>query len=144
MLIYTPYKLAIAALIAGLIFAYLGRYIVDHISSRNKHLTIICGTPFVLTVVSFVSAVYFVLGATHQVPLSELPNSVTVEDNVVTIHDLPTGYWYNARSLGGDDPIKFRYSYDEEFKTGILETVKGDRYELSDEDSDYIKSRQKG
>lgn len=97
-----------------------------------------------LAVVSFVSAVYFVLGATHQVPLSELPNSVTVEDNVVTIHDLPTGYWYNARSLGGDDPIKFRYSYDEEFKTGILETAKGDRYELSDEDSDYIKSRQKG
>lgn len=71
MLIYTPYKLAIGALIASLILTYLSRYIVDHISYRNKHLTIICGTPFVLAVVSFVSAVYFVLGATHQVPLSE-------------------------------------------------------------------------
>lgn len=144
MLIYIPYKSAIVAVIAALLLLYIIRYLLDKVFVRHKHCDLIACALFALPISSFIFGVYLLFGATHTVPLGEVPNSIDVEGNIVTIHDLPDGYAYNSRNLSGKEPIKFKYSYDEEFKTGILEELDGSRYELSDEDSDYIKSGQKG
>lgn len=144
MLINIPIQLPIAMLIITIFLIFFFRYALSRISYSHKYFEIIFIALFTLPCLSFIATVRIFFSGIHEVPLSEVPNSVTVEEDIVTIHDLPSGYTYNPFGLSGDDPITFRYSYNEEFKTGILETVKGDRYELSDEDSDYIKSRQKG
>lgn len=144
MLIYIPYKSAIVALIAALLLLYIIRYLLDKVFVRHKYCDPIACALFALPISSFIFGVYLLFGAWHQIPLSEVPNSIDVEGNLVTIHDLPDGYAYNPDGLSTKEPIKFKYTYVEDFKAGFLETAKGDRYELSDEDSDYIKSRQKG
>ena len=144
MLINIPIQLPLVMLIITFFLIFFFRYALSRISYSHKYFEIILIALFALPCLSFIATVRIFFSGIHKVPLSEVPNSVTVEEDVVTIHDLPSGYTYSPFGLSGDDPIKFRYSYDEEFKTGILETVKGDRYELSDEDSNYIKSRQKG
>lgn len=144
MLINIPIQLPLVMLVITILLIFFFRSALSRISYSHKYFEIIFIALFALPCISFIATVRIFFSGIHEVPLSEVPNSVTVEEDIVTIHDLPSGYVYNPFGLGGDDPIKFKYSYDKEFKAGFLETVKGDRYELSDEDSDYIKSRQRG
>lgn len=144
MLIYIPYKSAIVALIVTILLIFIVRYLLDKLYNKDKLTDRVGIALLALPISSFIFGVYLLFGAWHQIPLSEVPNSIDVKGNLVTIHDLPAGYAYNPTGLSAKEPVKFKYSYDEEFKSGFLETAKGDRYELSDEDSDYIKSRQKG
>lgn len=141
MLIYIPYKSAMMVLIATLLLLYIIHHLLTKVFVRHKHCNLIACALFALPIASYIFGLYLLFGATHKVPLSEVPNSIDVEGNLVTIHDLPAGYAYNPDGLSTKEPVKFKYSYDEEFKSGFLETARGDRYELSDEDSDYIKSR---
>lgn len=144
MLIYIPYKSAIVALIVTILLIFIVRYLIYKLCETDKITDRIGFALIALPISSFIFGVYLLFGAWHQIPLSEVPNSIDVEGNLVTIHDVPDGYAYNPDGLSTKEPVKFKYSYDKEFKAGFLETTKGDRYELSDEDSDYIKSRQKG
>ena len=144
MLLNIPIKLPLAMLVITFLLIFFFRYALDRLSYYHKYFELIFVALFALPCISFIATVHIFFSGIHKIPLSEVPNSVTVEGNIVTIHDLPSGYTYNPFGLGSNDPIKFKYSYDEDFKTGILETQDGRRYELSDEDSDYIKSPQKG
>lgn len=80
---------------------------------------------------------------------ADIPDSIAVSGDMVTISNLPASYtlepedinepWYNGRASN-----TYRFEYNHEFGKYTLTTIEGRIFELSDENADYIKSRQKG
>lgn len=78
---------------------------------------------------------------------SDIPNSITVSGDMVTIHNLPANYtlepedvkepWHNGR-----DSNTYKFEYNQDFGRYTLTNLEGRTFELSDENADYIKSRQ--
>lgn len=83
----------------------------------------------------------------HEANFADIPNSITVSGDMVTIANLPVNYtlepedinepWYNGRASN-----TYRFEYNHEFGKYTLTTIEGRIFELSDENADYIKSRQ--
>ena len=111
------------AVIVTILLIFIARYLLGKLYDKDKLTDGIGFTLITLPISSFLFGVYLLFGATHTVPLSEVPNSIDVDGAIVTIHDLPDSYAYNPNGLSAKEPIKFKYSYDEEFKTGILEEL---------------------
>lgn len=85
----------------------------------------------------------------HEANFADIPDSIAVSGDMVTISNLPASYtlepedinepWYNGRASN-----TYRFEYNHEFGKYTLTTIEGRIFELSDENADYIKSRQKG
>lgn len=83
----------------------------------------------------------------HDANFADIPNSITVSGDMVTIHDLPANYtlepediqepWHNGR-----DSNTYKFEYNQDFGKYTLTTIEGRTFELSDENANYIKSRQ--
>lgn len=83
----------------------------------------------------------------HEANFSDIPNSITVSGNMVTIHNLPANYtlepedvkepWHNGR-----DSNTYKFEYNQDFGRYTLTNLEGRTFEISDENSNYIKSKQ--
>ena len=82
----------------------------------------------------------------QSVPLSVIDNKVRVEGDKVIIDPLDEKYSYNTlRTLDNKRfaPQTFRFKYDEFYKQGWLVDAGGHEIKLSNEDTDYLKGKQK-
>lgn len=82
----------------------------------------------------------------QSVPLSVIDNKVHVEGDKVTIDPLDEKYSYSTLRTLDDKrfvPQTFRFKYDEFYKQGWLIDSGGREIKLSNEDTDYLKSKQK-
>lgn len=80
---------------------------------------------------------------------ADIPNSIAVSGDMVTIHDLPANYtlepedikepWHNGR-----DSNTYKFEYHQDFGRYTLTNLEGRTFEISEENANYIKSRQKG
>lgn len=134
MLIYTPYKLAIAALIAGLIFAYLGRYIVDPVIGLLSILLIV-GCWFGLYKYNDSMSERTHIGP---ISLSQVSDKVHVDGSKVIIDELPKNVVYAFDGTNGRKV--FEYSYDENFEIGKLKTASGNTLELTHKDTEMLRN----
>lgn len=85
----------------------------------------------------------------HEATFADIPKSISVSGDMVTIHDLPANYtlepedikepWHNGR-----DSNTYKFEYHQDFGRYTLTNLEGRTFEISDENADYIKSRQKG
>ena len=84
--------------------------------------------------------------STQSVPLSAIDNKVHVEGEKVTIDPLDEKYSYNTLRTLDDKrfvPQTFKFKYDEFYKQGWLIDADGRKIKLSNEDTDYLKGKQK-
>lgn len=82
----------------------------------------------------------------QSVPLSVIDNKVRVEGDKVIIDPLDEKYSYNTLRTLDDKrfvPQTFRFKYDEFYKQGWLVDAGGHEIKLSNEDTDYLKGKQK-
>ena len=78
----------------------------------------------------------------HSVPLSQISDKVHVTDSKVVIDKLPDEIRYKPERLKDLKEKKiFVFSYDETFETGKLTDATGEIYQISDEDTKFLKER---
>lgn len=76
------------------------------------------------------------------VPLSRISDQVHVTGSKVVIDELPDNIHYQPEHLKDSKDRKiFIFSYDETFETGKLTDATGKVYQISDEDTKFLKER---
>lgn len=143
---YTPVIAGILLLI-GIVGAFVG--LIAYVVS-NKY-TLPTG-PFTIL---FVSMSLMFIGVfiqeykSHDANFSDIPDSISVSGDMVTIHNLSTNYtlepedieqpWHNGRESN-----TYKFAYNQDFGRYTLTNIEGRTFEISDENAEYIKSQQKG
>lgn len=84
----------------------------------------------------------------HDANFADIPNSIVVSGDMVTIHNLPSNYtlepedvkepWHNGR-----DSNTYKFEYNQDFGRYTLTNLEGRTFEISDENANHIKSKQK-
>lgn len=102
---------------------------------------------WIICIVAFISAIvlYTSPGEGHsikKIPLSAIDNKITVNREKVAIDKLDENFGY--LQLEGDAAKRnlFKFEYNDTFETGKLINENGKEYDLSKEDTDYLRSKQ--
>lgn len=78
-------------------------------------------------------------------PLSNIEQSIVVEDSRVVIDKLPSNYNYkkldNDKSPDSNKKQVFKYEEDATFNSSYLVTESGKKYKLSEEDTKFLKEK---
>lgn len=77
-----------------------------------------------------------------ETPLSAIDDKITVNDDKVVINGLDKNFVYQDEHK---DPSKrqiFKFEYGEFYETGKLVDENGKEYKLSEEDTNYLRSKQ--
>lgn len=75
--------------------------------------------------------------------LQEVESNIEVNDNRVTINNLPDGYWYNISSgtFNSKETQYFEFKYDAFYDQAVLVTKNGDTFELDKEDTKFLRQK---
>lgn len=85
----------------------------------------------------------------HEANFADIPESISISGDMVTISNLPASYTLEPEDIkepwcNGRDSNTYKFEYNHEFGKYTLTTIEGRTFEITDENADYIKSRQKG
>jgi hypothetical protein len=141
---YTP-VIAGLLLLVGIVGAIIGLLffvVSDKYTLPAGPITTICISMSIMLIGIFIQEY-----KSRDANFSDIPNSITVSGNMVTIHNLPANYtlepedvkepWHNGR-----DSNTYKFEYNQDFGRYTLTNLEGRTFELSDENANYIKSRQ--
>lgn len=141
---YTP-VIAGILLLVGIVGAFVG--LLSFIVSDKHTLPAGPMTTILISMSIMFIGVCIQEYKSHEANFSDIPNSITVSGDMVTIHNLPANYtlepedvkepWHNGR-----DSNTYKFEYNQDFGRYTLTNLEGRTFELSDENADYIKSRQ--
>lgn len=140
--------LTIISLIAGLIFVHFDLKTGD----KHKYLEncVVISFMVVILCVVWTGINFGDIGKyrSHTVPLSTINDKITVNGEKVKIEnfDKPYGYEHLTQSENEGSPSRdvdqiFKFEYNEFYETGKLTTEKGGYYELSKEDTKFLKEK---
>ena len=143
------WKLAVIAIVLTVIFRLMYVWTDDIDSVAYSITTAIVYVMSLFTIVLTVIALIITIGGRSDgkpTNMNNIPNlTITVENNIVTIEQLPDRFQYtkldDSHRLNAEARQKFKYEVNKDFGTGYLISEDGGKFKLSDEDRDYLKER---
>lgn len=138
---YTP-QIAIYLIGIGIIGSIIG--LMFFITSAKYTLPIRSMTVLFLSIALMFVGIFIKEYKSRDANFADIPDSITVSGDMVTISNLPASYTLEPEDINGRASNTYRFEYNHEFGKYTLTTIEGRIFELSDENADYIKSRQKG
>ena len=143
---YTP-QIAIYLIGIGIIGSIIG--LMFFITSAKYTLPTRSMIVLFLSIALMFVGIFITEYKSRDANFSDIPNSIVVSGDMVTIHNLPANYtlepedikepWHNGRESN-----TYKFEYHQDFGKYTLTTIEGRTFEITDENADYIKSRQKG
>ena len=141
---YTP-VIAGLLLLVGIVGAIIGLLfftVSDKYTLPTGPITTICISMSIMLIGVFIQEY-----KSRDANFADIPNSIAVSGDMVTIHNLPSNYtlepedirepWHNGR-----DSNTYKFEYHQDFGRYTLTNLEGHAFEISDENADYIKSKQ--
>ena len=142
---YTP-QIAIYLIGIGIIGSIIG--LMFFITSAKYTLPTRSMTVLFLSIALMFVGIFITEYKSRDANFSDIPNSIAVSGDMVTIHNLPANYtlepedikesWHNGRESN-----TYKFEYHQDFGRYTLTNLEGRVFEISEQNANYIKSKQK-
>lgn len=142
--------IATAIMTSGLIFAMLALEDSKSFSTMRRAIRsmIIAVSLVIISVPVFITSLKPVELRAKDIPLSSVANQISIDGDKVKIDRLPEKMKYKPWKLYHEDAHQsdqiFKFETDEFYNKSYLIDSDHVKYDLSEEDANYIKSKQKG